>query len=77
MSCSVTDWRMGAPDYVLSLDNTVIYSFFTYGHYPEYYLYFVAFSSFNGGIISTRYKSASNFGNVRNSVLVGDYVVTL
>ena len=65
---------------LLNSDNSSIYSIFIYGYnYYYVYFYFVCFSSLDGNIISSRYKSSTGyyFLSVNSIVLYEDYVISI
>ena len=55
------------------LSSSSIYCFFTYG--STKYIYFAAFSSSNGSVTSSRYKSSISCINVYGSAKNGDYII--
>ena len=69
-------WTASNSESILSSDQSIIYSFFLFGTFPTYYLYFAGLSVTDGSVETTRYMSNISVTSVWGSALNGDYVVT-
>ena len=75
ITCSSGIWQTSASESQLSLDGSIIYSFFIYG--STKYLYFASLYASNGTVVSSRFKSSISITSVSSSALFGDYVIAL
>ena len=77
MDCSPGGiWTLASWVSLLSSDESIIYLFFSFGS-PLRYLYFAALSASSGNVISNRFKSNIEIGDVNGSAINEDYIVKL
>ena len=73
MSCPSGTWDIYDAESLINSNKSKIYSFFTFG--STYYLYFASFSTSNGNVIDSRYKSSINWNGVIGSALQTNYII--
>ena len=65
-------WSVSNSESLLSSDNSLIYTFATFG--STQYLYFITFSTSTGSVVGSRYKSSSTWTGAWKAVLTGDFI---
>ena len=65
-------WSVSYSESLLSADASMIYTFATFG--STQFLYFATFSSSNGNVVGSRYKSSVSWTEALGAVINGDYI---